>query len=568
MEKQTDYSNLSSSATHRTTQPSTTLNRKYVKRPVVQRIVRDEPESRRSNTPVTRVGASMKPDAPALSSRLVNMHIHAPKPEPRKINLADIPKPLPTFSEEELEVEMEVEETVTEVSEPVVPTPAPKTALNITSAQPEENKMEDNYEESIHISHATPPIIKEPRIEPKVDFSRQPTYSSPSINQSISPMVSRFSEPTPAHNIGSNLVSPLLGQDNIDDHNDDINFATPAPEPVEKILPKNADPASKESIEAIARAAAAAIASIHNATAPEEVYAEMDKLKRTTAKIQGKDNDSDTTDKPAVSKEKIGISKLKEAAKESTTISIKSSKKPAPTVAKSSATAINVSSNHRVIRNTAPKVKTRTNIEPSPTELKDKAIRNALRSMATIDHESEKAQKSEPKTEKKAKSKSATRPAPVKRKHGGKRFILAFACAAACVALIVSFVSTNIPDISVKVAALQTGIQASYPSYVPREFSLRDIASENGRVIINFSSESGKTFALIEEKSSWDSSALVRNYVEPNWADDYTTTHEQGITIYVSNSNAAWVNGGVLYKITAAPNVLTTKQLRNIVTSL
>ena len=155
-----------------------------------------------------------------------------------------------------------------------------------------------------------------------------------------------------------------------------------------------------------------------------------------------------------------------------------------------------------------------------------------------------------------------------RRKGGAARFLIAFGCAAACIGGIVYLVSTNIPDISVQVAAMQTGIEASYPSYVPRDYSLGDIFSENGRLTMRFDGPDNASFTLVEEKSSWDSSALQRNFVDPTWKDNYTTTHEQGITIYICGSDAAWVNGGVLYKITASNNNLTKKQLRNIVTSL
>lgn len=155
------------------------------------------------------------------------------------------------------------------------------------------------------------------------------------------------------------------------------------------------------------------------------------------------------------------------------------------------------------------------------------------------------------------------------RKKGGfKRFMLAFGCAAACVAAIIYFVGSNIPDISVRVAAMQTGIEASYPSYVPRGFSLDGISSEDSKITLTFTSADAGTFTLVEEKSSWDSAALLRNYVEPTWQSNYTTTHEQGLTIYMFGSSATWVNGGVLYKINAEDNVLTKKQLRNIVTSI
>jgi hypothetical protein len=115
---------------------------------------------------------------------------------------------------------------------------------------------------------------------------------------------------------------------------------------------------------------------------------------------------------------------------------------------------------------------------------------------------------------------------------------------------------------------MQTGVEASYPSYIPSDFSLEGIDSGDGKITLTFKTANGKSFSLIEEKSSWDSAALQRNYVQETWKDNYTSTHEQGITIYVSEASAAWVNGGVLYKINADPGILTKKQLRNIVTSM
>ena len=183
----------------------------------------------------------------------------------------------------------------------------------------------------------------------------------------------------------------------------------------------------------------------------------------------------------------------------------------------------------------------------------DQALRKALRSVASMDDDTSEAPLSQ------------TLP---KRKTSKKRFVLAFTCALICVSAIVYFVASNIPDISVKVAAIQTGIEASYPSYIPRDFSLSDIDSESGKIALTFKGPDKTVFTITEEKSSWDSTTLLRNFVEPNWQTNYITTHEQGLTIYISGSNAAWVNGGVLYKITTTSGSLTKKQLRNIVTSM
>ena len=196
--------------------------------------------------------------------------------------------------------------------------------------------------------------------------------------------------------------------------------------------------------------------------------------------------------------------------------------------------------------------------QPSAQELKEQAIQKALRSVATM----ESSQQTEQPTNNKKKIKK------VRTKDSSRRLAMAFACAIVCVVALGFFVNMNMPDLSVRVAAMQTGIEASYPSYVPRDYSLSNIISENGKITMEFKGPGEASFTLTEEKSSWDSTALLNNFVKKNWQDNYSTTHEQGITIYINNSNAAWVNGGIVYNITSSGNDLTKKQIRNIVTSL
>lgn len=134
---------------------------------------------------------------------------------------------------------------------------------------------------------------------------------------------------------------------------------------------------------------------------------------------------------------------------------------------------------------------------------------------------------------------------------------------------IVYFVNLNMPDISIRVAAIQTGIEASYPSYVPRDFSLSNIASEDGKVTLSFkSNETGDEFLLIEEQSSWDSNALLANFVKDEYGENYSIVREQGLTIYMGEDGAAWVNGGMVYKLNAATGLLTKKQICSIAVSL
>ena len=188
----------------------------------------------------------------------------------------------------------------------------------------------------------------------------------------------------------------------------------------------------------------------------------------------------------------------------------------------------------------------------SAKELKDQAIKNALASVAKEEiGEDKKAKRSE------------------KFHFGAGKILLALGCAAAAVFAIVYFVNLNMPDISLKVAAMQTGIDASYPSYVPRDFALSDIVSEDGRIVLNFkNSSTGGTFSLIEERSTWDSNALLSNYVRDAYEDNYIIIRDQGLTIYVSGNDAAWVNGGIVFKIKTYSGELTKKQIRSIAVSL
>ena len=169
-------------------------------------------------------------------------------------------------------------------------------------------------------------------------------------------------------------------------------------------------------------------------------------------------------------------------------------------------------------------------------ELKDQAIKKALASAAkTSESETKKAKKQK---------------AP-KVHFGLGRVVLALSCAAAAVFAIVYFVNLNMPDISMRVAAMQTGIDAKYPGYVPRDFSLSDITSEDGKITLNFKN-----------------SGTLTNFVKDEYGENYSTVREQGLTIYISGSDAAWVNGGVVYKIDTTAGSLTKKQINTIATSL
>ncbi len=183
----------------------------------------------------------------------------------------------------------------------------------------------------------------------------------------------------------------------------------------------------------------------------------------------------------------------------------------------------------------------------SPKVAKDLAVKSALRSVATIKEE----------------------PAPIQTKHKKPhRFILALVCSAATVAGLAAFINFNMPNISVKVAAMQSGIEATYPTYIPRNYQLSNVTSDkNGKITMVFSGLDNNSFTLSEERSTWDSNALLNNYIKKN-NSDYSTLREQGITVYTYVGGTAWVNGGILYEITTTGRSLTKEQIRNLVVSL
>lgn len=150
---------------------------------------------------------------------------------------------------------------------------------------------------------------------------------------------------------------------------------------------------------------------------------------------------------------------------------------------------------------------------------------------------------------------------------GWTRVALAGICAVTAVFAIVYFVNLTSTDMSLKVAAMQSGIDATYPSYIPRGYSLSDVTSSSGKVSMRFKNEAD-SFSIVEENSTWDSDGLLNNYIKETYRNDYTVVREQGLTIYMGDSWAAWVNGGKLYKLTVDSGSLTKKQIKTIATSL
>jgi hypothetical protein len=131
------------------------------------------------------------------------------------------------------------------------------------------------------------------------------------------------------------------------------------------------------------------------------------------------------------------------------------------------------------------------------------------------------------------------------------------------------FTYLNMPSLSVRVAAAQAGVDASFPGYHPDGYSLNGpVAFSDGQVNMKFAANAGThNFTISQSKSSWDSTAVFENYVKEKAGENYLTYSERGLTIYTFGGNAAWATDGILYTIEGdAP--LSGDQIRRIATSL
>ncbi len=585
---------LDSSVAHRTVQPSTILDRRYVKRPTSSSAGRYSSAHRMPSH-----------DGAAAPSRLINLGVHATDLEVAQISAAIREEITPTEDPEE--------------------TPAENLAeMNSNSYADAAEPAEDYYTEDSLSAELDNDYADETAAMPAEDYyaPAEESVSPEASSEPDSQPVSMYTLEAMKQNMMQDLINGCPTAVDREESTDMANAAYAIPSPASETTPETMaagsaayspnyaeemtpDPSANESLDVISKATSDALASIRIATESAEVSEQMASLKAFA--------DSIKSDSPEMSELSNTIEKFANVAMKSSKAKAEAENKVAMNINRSagitssasrinrspasSATAHSTASRHLAARSAAPTVSRRPQaanrgqVSPartaspqtrttnrsarsqstakkaansrqlSPARSRsnlpdDRALEKALRSVATMD---------EPKSNRSTRHKRSRK---VRRKGGIGRFALALGCAAACIAVVAYFVGSNIPDISVQVAAMQTGIDASYPSYVPREYSLGDISSEDGRLTMRFNGPDGASFTLIEEKSSWDSSALQRNYVEPTWGDNFTTTHEQGITIYISNSDAAWVNGGILYKIDASSNNLTKKQLRNIVTSM
>lgn len=127
----------------------------------------------------------------------------------------------------------------------------------------------------------------------------------------------------------------------------------------------------------------------------------------------------------------------------------------------------------------------------------------------------------------------------------------------------------SLPGLSVRVAASQAGIAASFPDYHPDGYRFDGpVAFAPGRVAVTFRSNSnGGAYTLTQQKSTWDSQAVYDNVVAKVAGKNYATNSQNGLTIYTFSNKAAWINKGILYTVTGTA-ALSDEQLLRIAGSV
>jgi hypothetical protein len=146
---------------------------------------------------------------------------------------------------------------------------------------------------------------------------------------------------------------------------------------------------------------------------------------------------------------------------------------------------------------------------------------------------------------------------------------LSVSATALAVLLIGGFIAfQNQANLTIRYASNKAGFSANLPSYKPSGFKAGKFSYSPGLVGVTFhNTDSNQNFSLVQKQSTWDSKALVTNYVA-SATKDYHSIESAGRTIYIyGDNNATWVNGGVWYRITSEGS-LTTNDLVNIATSM
>lgn len=129
--------------------------------------------------------------------------------------------------------------------------------------------------------------------------------------------------------------------------------------------------------------------------------------------------------------------------------------------------------------------------------------------------------------------------------------LVRFGSAALIVILLGGFFAwQNVPQVSMKVAAVRASIPADVPGYTPSGFKFTGpISYNNGKVSINFiaNGDNSRRFTISQQKSNWTSATLAANLIPQDAHMQMSQVKGTTVYIYGQENHAAWVDKGVRY---------------------
>lgn len=128
----------------------------------------------------------------------------------------------------------------------------------------------------------------------------------------------------------------------------------------------------------------------------------------------------------------------------------------------------------------------------------------------------------------------------------------------------------NVPAVSMKVAANRAGFAATLPSYRPSGYSFSGPISYGPNVVtIKYQSTTDdRAFSLSQRPTTWDTNAVKEAFVVPQTETEPITVSDRGLSIFVYDGKAAWVNAGKLYAIETKGAQLGINQILDLASSM
>lgn len=150
-----------------------------------------------------------------------------------------------------------------------------------------------------------------------------------------------------------------------------------------------------------------------------------------------------------------------------------------------------------------------------------------------------------------------------------KRFAMASSFVAVVLIVGGTFISWNMPTISLMIANKKAGFTALLPTFTPNGYRVvSPVGYTPGRIILSFKSNTNDMHYSIEQKPTGWTSDILRDQVASSNGSQYRTQYVNGLTVYFTNeNNATWVDRGILFTLQGESG-LSSDQIASIAASM